>query len=110
MSMNSWLTTISLQPAAGHGRLSSGFQMPDRSGLPSGVRGAGAARFTAPPFVRGTLAVGYFTHCALSGNPIAITTVAAQNTRLMFRNSRRTPAFHEDTKDTRRTRGSLSKA
>src|SRR5262249_32112670 len=99
MSTNSWLTIMSLQPAGGHGRLSSGFQMPDRPGLPSSVRGAGAARSTAPLFVRGTFAVGYFTHCALSGNAVVITTATAKNTRLMRGILRRNPVYHEDTKD-----------
>src|SRR4051812_29659586 len=84
MSTNSWLTTMSLQPSRGHGRLSSGFQMPDRSGLPSAVRGAGAARSTAPAVVLGTPAVGYFTHCADSGTAVAITTAAAASARLML--------------------------
>src|SRR5262249_35173632 len=70
MSTNSWLTIMSLQPAGGQGRLSSGFQTPDRSGLPSNVRGAGAERSTAPLFVRGTFAVGYLTHCAPSGRAV----------------------------------------
>src|SRR5262245_57134173 len=42
-------------------------QRPERSGLPSGVRGAGAARFTLPSGVRGKLAVGWFNHCAEAG-------------------------------------------
>src|SRR4051812_6231788 len=39
-------------------------QSPVKSGLPSGVRGAGADRFGLPSAVFGTLAVGYFSHCA----------------------------------------------
>src|SRR5436305_12290764 len=72
MSTNSWLTTMSLEAAGRHARLSSGFQMPDKSGLPSAARGAGAPRSTAPVFVRGTPAVGYLTHCACNGSTTQI--------------------------------------
>src|SRR5262245_35385051 len=41
--------------------------MPDRSGLPSAVRGAGALRFGLPSAVRGMPGVGYFSHWAASG-------------------------------------------
>src|SRR5213078_367143 len=41
-------------------------QIPDKSGLPSAVRGAGAARFGLPFGVRGMPGVGYFSHCAAS--------------------------------------------
>ena len=54
---NSWPTFMSGQPPAGHGRLSSASQIPDRSGFPL-VRGAGALMFTAPVFVRGTPGTG----------------------------------------------------
>src|SRR3989442_7676104 len=40
---------------------------PDRSTLPSGVRGRGAVRFGLPSGVRGMPGVGCFTHCAASG-------------------------------------------
>src|SRR5213594_3786176 len=40
---------------------------PDKSGLPSGVRGAGAARFGLPSSLRGMPGVGCFNHCAPSG-------------------------------------------
>src|SRR5213594_4089392 len=40
---------------------------PDRSGLPSAVRGAVAVRFGLPSGVRGMPGVGYLTHCAVSG-------------------------------------------
>src|SRR6476659_4226616 len=96
MLMNSWLTTMSLQPSGGHRRLSSGFQMPEKTGLPSALRGAGAARSTAPVFVRGTPAVGYVTHCASSGSTAAITTAATASARLM-----RAILSHEDTKSRR---------
>src|SRR5438093_7982090 len=39
-------------------------QMPDRSGLPSGVVGAGAVRSALPSAVRGALGSRRFTHCA----------------------------------------------
>src|SRR5215467_8360667 len=97
MSTNSWLTIMSLQPAGGQGRLSSGFQTPDRSGLPSSVRGAGAERSTAPLFVRGTFAVGYLTHCAPSVTAIASTSAAATIVRLMCRILDETPVHHEGT-------------
>src|SRR5712691_13537621 len=42
-------------------------QRPERSGLPSAVRGAGAARFALPSGVRGMAGVLYCAHCAGSG-------------------------------------------
>src|SRR5688572_2991473 len=39
-------------------------QSPDRSGLPSAVRGAGADRFAFPSPVRGMPGVGCVNHCA----------------------------------------------
>src|SRR5690348_14097277 len=50
--------------AAAKGRKTS--QMPVRSGLPSGVFGAGAVRFGLPSAVRGTPGVGYAGHWANS--------------------------------------------
>src|SRR5437879_12649015 len=41
--------------------------MPERSGLPSAVRGAGAVRFGLPSAVRGMPGVGWFSHCAAKG-------------------------------------------
>ena len=38
------------------------FHRPERSGLPSAVRGAGAARFGLPSGVRGMPGVGWFNH------------------------------------------------
>src|SRR5947207_1177691 len=55
---------MSPQPPGGHGRLCSISQMPDRSGFPSAVRGAGALRSGLPSAARGTPAVGYFSHWA----------------------------------------------
>src|SRR6266850_41375 len=39
-------------------------QMPDRSGLPSAVRGAGATRLGVPSARRGVPGVGYLSHWA----------------------------------------------
>src|SRR4030095_17253477 len=44
-----------------------GAQIPERSGLPSAARGAGAARFGVPSGRCGTPAVGYLIHCAGAG-------------------------------------------
>jgi hypothetical protein len=38
--------------------------MPDRSGLPSGVRGVGASKFTSPFASRGTVESGIIGHWA----------------------------------------------
>src|SRR5438128_233956 len=40
---------------------------PERSGLPSAVRGAAAVRFGFPPAARGMPGVAWFSHCAESG-------------------------------------------
>src|SRR5579862_3063045 len=42
-------------------------QIPEKSGLPSAKWGVGADMFTLPSGLRGTPAVGYFTHWAASG-------------------------------------------
>src|SRR4029434_164049 len=44
-----------------------GAQIPERSGLPSAARGAGAARFGVPSGRGGTPAVGYLIHFAAAG-------------------------------------------
>src|SRR5580704_11074336 len=58
-------------------------QMPDRSSLPSAVRGAGAERFGSPSAVRGMPGVLIVSHCAAKGadskNAKAITAAAAGN-------------------------------
>src|SRR5579859_7370957 len=41
---------------------------PERSGLPSALRGAGAARFGLPSLVRGVDLSGSFNHCAAKGD------------------------------------------
>src|SRR2546425_10697221 len=53
------------------GKVRTFSQRPDKSGLPSEVRGAGALRFGLPSGVRGTPAVGYGGHCAESGGEMA---------------------------------------
>src|ERR1041385_8832265 len=52
---------------------SGGFHTPDRSGLPSGRRGAGAERLILPSGVRGTFERGTFCHCADTDTPAATT-------------------------------------
>src|SRR6185436_9930372 len=52
------------------------FHRPERSGLPSGVRGAGAARFGLPSGERGIPVVGCVSHCAATGALSAIVTTA----------------------------------
>src|ERR1700736_1725264 len=57
--------------------------MPDRSGLPSAVRGAGADRFGLPSGVRGMPGVFIVSHCAAKGadskNAKVVTAAAAGN-------------------------------
>src|SRR5213594_712973 len=48
------------------------FQIPDRSGLPSGALGAGAERFGFPSGVRGIPDVGWRSHCAKSETLVEI--------------------------------------
>src|SRR5439155_6807162 len=47
-----------------HGSRCAACHIPERSGLPSPVRGAVADRLGLPSARRGTPAVGYVTHCA----------------------------------------------
>src|SRR4051812_9721141 len=63
--------------------------MPDRSGLPSDMRGAGAAMSTAPDAVRGIPGVGYLNHCADTDAIMVVTasTTATKN-RLITINPR----------------------
>src|ERR1051325_5664008 len=49
------------------GNASSVSQIPERSGLPSAIRGAGAVRLGLPSASLGIPAVGYFSHCAPIG-------------------------------------------
>src|SRR5215208_3722308 len=48
----------------GHGNGLSASHTPEKSGLPSALRGAAAARFGLPSAVRGTAGFGYVNHCA----------------------------------------------
>src|SRR6476661_3930538 len=66
-------------PAAAPSRQPRFSQTPERSGLPSGVFGAGAVRFTLPSAVRGTDASGRFAHWAAEdeGSDAARTTKLA---------------------------------
>jgi len=50
--------------------------MPDKSGLPSGVRGVGALRFGLPSGPFGTYGFGYNGHCAESDDERAVTMTA----------------------------------
>src|SRR5262245_25476580 len=63
-------------------------QRPVRSGLPSAVRGAGAARFGLRSGVRGMPGAGYFIHCASSGVVIPqianATIINTQNRNLLM--------------------------
>src|SRR5262245_52536406 len=52
-------------------------QVPDRSGLPSGVLGAGASRLTLPSALRGTPGCLTPTHCAEAVELIAIAATTA---------------------------------
>src|SRR5512140_3311176 len=64
MSRNSWGIHMSSQPLAGQGRLCSTSHTPEKSGLPSFVRGVGAERSGLPFASRGMPAVGYVIHWA----------------------------------------------
>src|SRR5580692_2554789 len=55
---------------------------PERSGLPSAVRGAGAVRFGLPSAVRGMPGVGRLSHCAATGLLIARSTSAVLNSAI----------------------------
>ena len=57
--------------------LSTNFQIPERSGLPSGVRGAGAVRSGFPSAVFGTPAVARAGHCAKSPEDADARSIAA---------------------------------
>src|SRR5713226_903059 len=73
-----YVTGLNLSPHSGFPVT----QIPEKSGLPSGVRGAGADGSTLPSAFRGTPAVGYFNHWALSADvhvsTNATTTAAAE--------------------------------
>src|SRR5512140_3004004 len=57
--------SLGLDRPPGRGMLGSPvIQTPEKSGLPSAIRGAAADMSTLPSAFRGTPAVGYFTHWA----------------------------------------------
>ena len=58
-------------------RLSLGSHVPDRSGFPSGSRGAGADKLGFPSAVRGPAACGTFVHCADSDHEVEKTVSSA---------------------------------
>src|SRR4026209_1375920 len=60
-------------------------QMPERSGLPSAVRGVGALRFTLPSAPRGTPGGSRLSHCAETEGEqtVAMTATTAHMTRFM---------------------------
>src|SRR5262249_37078878 len=62
--MNSREICVSLQAAPQGLPMLIHPHMPERSGLPLAVRGAGEDRFGLPSEVFGTLGVGYPSHCA----------------------------------------------
>src|SRR5215472_12593531 len=59
-------------------------QIPDKSGLPSAARGAGAFRFGLPSDVRGVPGSGMDSHCAAALSAIAHTKNANPSMRLPF--------------------------
>src|SRR5580704_15797127 len=50
-----------------HGSSSRGVHMPEKSGLPFAVLGAGAVRLGEPSALRGMPLVGTWSHCAARG-------------------------------------------
>src|SRR6476619_3105268 len=75
---------MSSQPPAGQGLLCSISQVPERSGLPSAVRGVGAERSSLPSAVRGTPAVGYFSHWAPKGTASGAEIATAKTATTLF--------------------------
>src|SRR5262245_27454042 len=59
-------------------------QMPERSGLPSAVRGAGAVRSGCPAAFRGTFGVRIAGHCAASSIGVIAKTKTAIRTFIKF--------------------------
>src|SRR5262245_64500877 len=55
---------MSSHPLDGHGLVFSAIHVPERSGVPSRLFGAGAVMFGEPSAVLGMPGVGYFSHCA----------------------------------------------
>src|SRR5215471_5669988 len=76
---SSWMQSFSLQKSL-DGTLAN--HMPEKPGLPSGVRGAGAFRSGAPLAKRGIPGVGWLSHCARPAAGIAINSNTADNRAL----------------------------
>src|SRR5207247_2250608 len=70
-------------PRPAGGWRSARSQLPERSGLPSSVRGVGASTSTRPFASRGTPGAGYFGHCAGSETEHPITIMATQEIALL---------------------------
>src|SRR5205085_10112462 len=68
------------------------FHRPERSGLPSSVRGAGAARLGLPSGVRGIPGVGWFNHWAASGALNATVTATIRDAFMLASSLRRMDA------------------
>src|SRR5678815_3456387 len=66
--------------SGGHGRWLSASQIPEKSGFPFVVFGAGAATLTDPLRSRGTLGVGWSNHWA---DTLVVTTETAATTMTM---------------------------
>src|SRR5688572_28154150 len=71
-----------------HGIFLADCQIPEKSGRPSGSRGAGALRFGLPSAVRGTPGVGRNTHCPdASGDTVMTNATAVNNARFLLTSS-----------------------
>src|SRR6185369_5116889 len=78
MSQNWFDPNVGPSPVVGGPATARKFsQIPERSGLPSAVRGAGAFRFGFPSAVFGTPGVGCSGHCAHSVTALANTITKA---------------------------------
>src|SRR5690349_1549624 len=63
--------------ASTHCRCWAACQIPDKSGLPSGSRGAGAVKSGLPSAFLGMPSVGYFNHCAATTDVAHMTAAKA---------------------------------
>ena len=70
-----------------------GFQIPDRSGLPSGSRGAGAERLGLPSAVRGTVDAGTLLHCAAAGEAQTSARIVSCDQAFTSASSRKAPGL-----------------
>src|SRR5437879_4287431 len=79
-----------------HGTALPVSQMPEKSGLPSRERGAGAVRFGLPLARRGMPSVRFFRNCAdASGCAMTHARLAAARTRLALIRDNHSPFDHE---------------